>query len=134
MREKYMMDVNDVIAELGVSKSKAYQILRQLNKSLEEEGYTPTLVNARFIKPLDTDLLEELKKEHELIVTMEENIASGGYGSAVTYWVGQQKNPIRILPISLPDIYLEHGSVSELKDRYGLTAKKMAERILETIE
>lgn len=40
MREKYMMDVNDVVKELGVSKSKAYQILRQLNKSLEEEGYT----------------------------------------------------------------------------------------------
>lgn len=41
MRAKYMMDVNDVISELGVSRSKAYQILRQLNKSLEEEGYTP---------------------------------------------------------------------------------------------
>ena len=40
MQEKYMMDVNDVVKELGVSKSKAYQILRQLNKSLEEEGYT----------------------------------------------------------------------------------------------
>lgn len=40
MKEKYMMDVNDVVNELGVSKSKAYQILRQLNKSLEEEGYT----------------------------------------------------------------------------------------------
>ena len=101
---------------------------------LEEEGYQPTLVNARFIKPLDTELLEELKENHELIVTMEENIASGGYGSAVTYWAGQLKNPVRILPISLPDIYLEHGSVSELKDRYGLTAEKMEKRIKETLD
>jgi len=102
-------------------------------KILEEEGFAPTLVNARFIKPLDTEMLEELKKNHELIVTMEENIASGGYGSAVTYWAGQKKDPVRILPISLPDIFLEHGSVDQLKDRYGLTAEKMAKRIIETI-
>ncbi|MBE5956056.1 MAG: 1-deoxy-D-xylulose-5-phosphate synthase [Lachnospiraceae bacterium] len=102
-------------------------------KILEEQGFTPTLVNARFIRPLDTEMLEELKKDHELIVTMEENIASGGYGSAVTYWAGQMKEPVRILPISLPDIYLEHGGVDQLKDRYGLTAEKMAERIIETL-
>lgn len=101
---------------------------------LEEEGYQPTLVNARFIKPLDTELLEELKKDHQLIVTIEENIASGGYGSAVTYWAGQQQDPVRILPISLPDLYLEHGSVAELKDRYGLSPEKMAKRIKDTLE
>ena len=101
---------------------------------LEEKGYRPTLINGRFIKPLDTELLENLKKDHELIVTIEENIASGGYGSAVTYWAGQQKNPVRILPISLPDIYLEHGSVGELKDRYGLSAEKMAQRIENTLD
>ncbi len=101
---------------------------------LEENGLRPTLVNARFVKPLDMELLEELKHDHELIVTMEENIATGGYGSAVTYWAGQQKKPVRILPISLPDIYLEHGSVNELKDRYGLTAEKMAVRIMQTLD
>lgn len=101
---------------------------------LEEAGYQPTLINARFIKPLDTQLLEELQQDHRLIVTIEENIASGGYGSAVTYWAGQQKNPIRILPISLPDLYLEHGSVTQLKERYGLTSEQMAKRIRETME
>ena len=101
---------------------------------LEKEGYSPTLINARFIKPLDVDMLEDITKNHELIVTMEENIASGGFGSAVTFWAGQLENPVRILPISLPDIYLEHGSVDQLKDRYGLTAEKMAKRIIETLE
>lgn len=100
---------------------------------LEEEGFTPTLVNARFIKPLDQGLLEELAKDHKLIVTIEDNIASGGYGSAVTYWAGQQKDPVRILPISLPDIYLEHGSIPQLRDRYGLTAEKMAVDIIEKL-
>lgn len=101
---------------------------------LEEEGYQPTLVNARFLKPLDIELLEDLKQDHQLIVTVEENIASGGYGSAVTYWAGQQKDPVRILPISLPDLYLEHGSVAELKERYGLSPEKMAKRIKDTLE
>jgi 1-deoxy-D-xylulose-5-phosphate synthase len=101
---------------------------------LEAEGYHPTLVNARFVKPMDYDMLEELKKDHELIVTMEENIASGGYGSAVAHWAGQQKDPVRILPISLPDIYLEHGSVDQLKDRYDLTPGKMVNKILEILE
>lgn len=101
---------------------------------LEEEGYKPTLINARFIKPLDMELLEELKKDHELIVTMEENIASGSYGSAVASWAGQQKNPIPVLPITLPDMYLEHGSVDQLKDRYGLSTLKMANTIMEKIK
>ncbi len=101
---------------------------------LEEEGFTPTLINARFVKPLDETLLEQLKENHDLIVTIEDNIASGGYGSAVTYWAGQQKDSVRILPISLPDIYLEHGSIPQLRDRYGLTAEKMAVRIKETLE
>lgn len=100
---------------------------------LEEEGWQPTLVNGRFIKPLDISLLEQLSKEHDLIVTIEENIASGGYGSAVSAWAGQKKNPVRILPISLPDIYLEHGNVAQLKDRYGLSAEKMAARIKDTL-
>lgn len=100
---------------------------------LEEQGFRPTLVNARFIKPLDQGLLEELVKDHRLIVTIEDNIASGGYGSAVTYWAGQQKDPVRILPISLPDIYLEHGSIPQLRDRYGLTAEKMAVDIIENL-
>ena len=65
---------------------------------------------------------------------MEENIASGGYGSSVTGWSMAQKEPVRILPISLPDIYLEHGSVNQLKERYGLTPGKMAERIVETLK
>ena len=100
---------------------------------LREEGYEPTLVNARFIKPLDTDLLEQLSKDHELIVTIEENIASGSYGQAVAAWAGQHAGKIRVLPITLPDIYLTHGSVAKLKERYGLTAEQMAERIMKIL-
>lgn len=101
---------------------------------LEEEGMKPTLVNARFIKPLDVEMLIKLEQNHDLIVTMEENIASGGYGSAVSAWAGQRKTPVPILPISLPDIYLEHGNVAQLKDRYGLSADKMAARIKDTLK
>jgi 1-deoxy-D-xylulose-5-phosphate synthase len=97
---------------------------------LEEAGYTPTLVNARFIKPLDEAMLADLAKNHELIVTVEENIASGSYGQAVAAWAGFHKNHgVEVLPFTLPDLYLTHGNVAKLKERYGLTAEQMAEKI-----
>lgn len=96
---------------------------------LEEAGYKPTLVNGRFIKPLDTKLLEKLSENHELIVTVEENIASGSYGQAVAAWAGEAQTNRKILPVTLPDFYLPHGSVAELKKRYGLTSDQIADKI-----
>lgn len=101
---------------------------------LEEEGYQPTLINGRFIKPLDMELLETLQKDHELIVTIEENIASGSFGQSVAAWAGAKITGPLVLPISLPDIYLTHGSVNQLKEQYGLTAEQMALRIKETLQ
>lgn len=98
---------------------------------LEEEGYMPTLVNGRFIRPLDENLYEELAKNHSLIVTIEENVASGSYGQSVAALVCEKNWDVQVLPICLPDLFLLHGSVSELKRKYGLTAEQMAKKIKE---
>lgn len=81
---------------------------------LQKEGICATLVNMRFVKPLDTGLLDELRKEHDLIITLEENVKSGGFGEQVLGYYTQQQSNIHIQIIALEDQFIPHGSVSDL--------------------
>ena len=81
---------------------------------LQKEGICATLVNMRFVKPLDTGLLDELRKEHDLIITLEENVKSGGFGEQVMEYYTQQQSKIHIQMIALEDQFIPHGSVSDL--------------------
>ena len=100
------------IAILAVgSMVKTAEVVRH---RLKEIGYSCTLVNARFVKPIDTDVVKELAKDHRLIVTMEENVRSGGYGEKVRDYVQEQEIPVHVLTIALPDEYVEHGNVALL--------------------
>lgn len=100
-----------------------------VRRLLKEKGYSCTLVNGRFAKPLDTDMLEEVCKEHRLVVSMEENVQRGGFGeSIIAYYAGRGK-AVRVLPLALPDDYVEHGSIGVLRKEMGLDAQTMADRI-----
>lgn len=101
---------------------------------LEEKGLGISVVNMRFLKPFDTGLLEEALKGHSLLVTLEEGVVTGGFGQAVARWVNERDKNSRTLCIGLPDKFLEHGSVSVLKNKYGISADKVAERVLEAYE
>ena len=98
---------------------------------LKEIGYSCTLVNARFVKPIDTDVVKELAKDHRLIVTMEENVRSGGYGEKVRDYVQEQEIPVHVLTIALPDEYVEHGNVALLYEEVGIDAESVTKRIIE---
>ena len=98
---------------------------------LKEIGYSCTLVNARFVKPIDTDVIKELAKDHRLIVTMEENVRSGGYGEKVRDYVQEQEIPVHVLTIALPDEYVEHGNVALLYEEVGIDAESVTKRIIE---
>ena len=101
-------------------------------KLLEEEGICATVVNARFVKPLDTQLLSQLSSSHRLVVTMEENVLNGGYGQSVAaYYAGCCGNMPRVLPVGIPDIFVEHGNVAVLKKELSLDGPSVAKRILE---
>ncbi len=97
---------------------------------LVEAGLDVTVADARFAKPLDSALLAQLAAEHELIVTVEDGVLSGGFGSAVMehYNDAGTKAP-RILRIGLPDRYVTHGKPALLYEEVGLTGAKIAERI-----
>ncbi len=99
--------------------------------NLAGENISATVVNMRFIKPLDTKLLEKLIPNHDIIVTLEENVISGGISEQVAsymQWNGFYGK--RCLPVCLPDAYVEHGNPDVLKEKYGLTCEAVTERIL----
>jgi 1-deoxy-D-xylulose-5-phosphate synthase len=97
---------------------------------LAEGGLDVTVADARFAKPLDADLLTSLAAEHELLVTVEEGVLAGGFGSAV--WECLNDGPLgapRILRVGLPDRYVTHGKPALLHAEVGFTGKAIAQRI-----
>lgn len=102
----------------------------EVRARLREMGYGCTLVNARFVKPFDTELLRELQKDHKLLVTMEENVKNGGFGEAVLDYLNETGSSIRSMNVSLPDDYVEHGNVEILKEECGIDADTIVKRIV----
>ncbi|BCE02480.1 1-deoxy-D-xylulose-5-phosphate synthase [Marinicellulosiphila megalodicopiae] len=88
-----------------------------------------TLVNMRFIKPLDTQMIDQISKDHELIVTIEENVVMGGAGSAINEYLNQSFANIRVLNLGLPDAYQTHGTPQELICEAGLDTASITRSI-----
>ena len=97
--------------------------------ALKARGYGVSLINARFVKPIDEDAVQEACGGHALIVTMEENAACGGYGEKVLDYMNRTGLRNRCLNIALPDAYVEHGNVELLKKEIGLDADSIVKRI-----
>ena len=93
------------------------------------EALDATLVNMRFVKPLDTELLEKIAASHQLIVTVEDNAVTGGAGSAVNEYLAANGHTVELLNLGLPDVYLEHGSREQLLEEAGLNAELIQQSI-----
>lgn len=87
------------------------------------------VINARFVKPLDTDAVFQAARQAGPLITMEENVLAGGFGSAVLEALNDAQINVPILRIGLPDAFVAHGDTNRLKDDYGLTPEKMMQRI-----
>ena len=96
---------------------------------LAEGGLDVTVADARFAKPLDTGLLAQLAAEHDLLVTVEEGVLQGGFGSGVWESLSDGGAAPRILRVGLPDRYVTHGAPKLLHEEVGFTAERIAERI-----
>lgn len=108
----------DSIALLAVGSMVS--TAEHIRTKLKEEGQSCTLVNGRFIKPVDTDVVDYLARNHRCIVTLEENVLRGGYGERITDYVQKHYPAIRVVNIALPDAYVEHGNVSKLRSDLGI--------------
>jgi 1-deoxy-D-xylulose-5-phosphate synthase len=92
------------------------------------EGHSAALVNARFAKPLDADLLEEQAKRVGLIVTFEDHVLMGGFGSAVVEHLAAKNLHVPVVRIGWPDAFIEHGKVDQLRAKYGLSVDAALEK------
>jgi 1-deoxy-D-xylulose-5-phosphate synthase len=109
------------VAILGIGSEVAYCM--KAAERLAAEGLTATVVNARFVKPLDTELILALARSHGTIVTAEDHYLSGGFGSAVMELLEENHlNEVRVLRLGFPDQLIEHASQSLLLAKYGLDA------------
>lgn len=113
-----------------VSVGHMFEEALETRRLIKETGYNCSLVNARFVKPIDREMIEELAKRHSLIVTIEENILCGGFGEQVAEYVSANSLPVKVLNLALPDDYIEHGSVDVLRREVLLDAPSMMKRIV----
>ena len=134
------MKVIGITGGVGAGKSEILSYIRERYNcrilladeaahKVKEKGQPCTLVNARFVKPLDTDMIDRLCKTHKLIVAMEENVLRGGMGMYVTKYIHEKHPEIRVIQIALPDAYVEHGNVSVLREMLGINSDSVIRRI-----
>ena len=105
-----------------------------VREALKKKGYGVSLINARFVKPIDEEAVTEACRFHALIVTMEENVASGGYREKVLDFMNRSGLKNHFLNISIPDAYVEHGNVELLKQEIGIDAESVTRRICALLE
>jgi 1-deoxy-D-xylulose-5-phosphate synthase len=100
---------------------------------LRRDEIAVTVVDARFAKPIDAGLMAQLAAEHDLLVTIEEGVLAGGFGSAVWETLNDAGVTPRILRVGLPDRYVTHGKPALLHEEIGFTGKRVAERVTAAI-
>ena len=105
----------------------------EVKDQLAEAGLHATVVNARFVKPLDTDMLDDLCEKHNMIVTLEENVLRGGFGEAVSDYYMTKGSPVCVRHVGIPDVYVEHGNVARLKQSIGMDAWAISSKILSEV-
>nr|WP_148205408.1 1-deoxy-D-xylulose-5-phosphate synthase [Sulfurihydrogenibium azorense] len=119
------------VAILAVGKY-VYRAL-EVKKNLKLKGFNPTVINARFIKPMDEELLKRVLKTHEFIITMEDGVLNGGFGSAVAEYILDNGFSNKLLRFGIPDRFIEHGKVEILEKDLGLDISSMTDKISEFI-
>ncbi len=101
---------------------------------LRKQGIRPAVVNARFVKPFDRDAVRRLAKEYRLVVTMEENVCTGGFGEQVQSYLASEGIDTPVLRAAIPDMFVEQGGVGELYRMLGIDAAGIAEKIIHALE
>ena len=100
-----------------------------IREKLKVKGYSCSLVNGRFIKPIDTEVIDRLAPSHQFFITLEENVKAGGFGERVTDYLKQKWPETPVMNITLPDDYVEHGDVTKLRSVLGIDSDSIMEKI-----
>ena len=122
-----MIYEEDGIALLAVGSMVS--TAEHIREKMKAEGYRVTLANGRFVKPVDLQLVDRLARNHEFVVTLEENVLKGGFGLEVTAYIHERYPQVKVLNVALPDAYVEHGNVSVLREGLGIDSDSIIRKI-----
>ncbi|MBE5939037.1 MAG: 1-deoxy-D-xylulose-5-phosphate synthase [Lachnospiraceae bacterium] len=106
----------------------------KVREVLKEKGYKVSLVNARFIKPFDQEIIFKYSKDHKVIVTFEDNVLNGGFGEGVGRFIGENDIDMEVVNIGVQNKYVEHGSLSQIKIEAGIDETSIVNRLLGRLE
>ena len=126
-KSEVIYDEEDIVL---LAVGRMVKTAETVRHELRERGFSCTLVNARFVKPVDKDLILTLSRDHRLFVTMEENVRCGGFGEHVLDYLNEIGSEASVLNISLPDDYIEHGNVEVLKEETGISASIILKKVI----
>lgn len=128
-RSEVLYDESEIaLLAFGSMVKTAEEVRRQL----KDCGYQCSLINARFAKPLDGEMLKTVASEHKLLVTLEENVENGGFGEHVLRYLTENHLQTEFLACAIPDEYVEHGNVELLKQEVGIDARTITEKVITT--
>ena len=126
--EKLMDGSEIAVIAAGPMANRAVEAAMELK---EKEGWNPSIYNIRYIKPLDTDMLEEIAGRYKIVITIEEGCAPGGLHGAVSEYISEKHSHLTVRAIAIPDRYLSQGTQEELRSECSLTKDGILSVILE---
>jgi 1-deoxy-D-xylulose-5-phosphate synthase len=126
-KAEVLSDGSDV-AILGLGPMIA--LAQELGSRMERDGFSAAVINPRFVKPLDREVLEHYSRSVAAFVTFEDHVKMGGFGSAVIEALQEMGIAVPVVRIGWPDRFIEHGKVDELRARYGLTVDEAYAQVL----
>jgi len=128
------LDIIDIGKSIKIRDGKQVALLAfgsLVSPALEvAEELNATVINMRFVKPLDESMVIDIALSHAVIVTLEENVIQGGAGSAINEFINEQSLDVNVLNIGLPDTNIEHGTREELLQEAGLDSKSISQKIV----
>jgi 1-deoxy-D-xylulose-5-phosphate synthase len=104
-------------------------LAQQLSVELRQQGFSAAVINPRFVKPLDRDVLAEYARRVGVIVTLEDHVLMGGFGSAVLEALSEMQMEVPVVRIGWPDRFIEHGKVDQLRAKYGISIEGAMEKL-----
>jgi 1-deoxy-D-xylulose-5-phosphate synthase len=126
-KAEVLKDGSDV-AILGLGPMTA--LAKELAARLERDGYSAAVINPRFIKPLDREMLAQYAGRVAAFVTFEDHVKMGGFGSAIIEALEDLGSPVPVVRIGWPDRFIEHGKVDDLRAKYGLSVDAAQTQVL----
>lgn len=110
------------------------EIAEAVCAQLRERGYHCSLINVRFVKPFDQDILKQMSRAHRLFVSIEEGLLDGGYGEKIANYAARERMDVCVLQNGIQDEYVEHGNVELLRKEVHLDADSIVEKIVATYD